>query len=116
MPRTRDRFHDAFLRARPIAMRAAGGRCVKCLVTATEVHHVYGYHDNAAEHLKPLCHPCHNVAPMGEEYWEWERSGPSGAVVVQAYVLAKLRAAYADLSDAEFHALTEQTLAIIARE
>ncbi len=43
-----------------------------------EVHHVYGRKDDSHEHLRPLCYLCHAVAPCGDAYWEWEKSGASG--------------------------------------
>lgn len=56
-----------------------GHACVKCgFRRGLEVHHVNGYEDFTADNLRTLCYMCHCVAPMGDEYWPWEKSGGDG--------------------------------------
>lgn len=61
------------------ALKHYGKVCLKCgFDLLIEVHHVYGTHDRRIEHLQPLCKWCHQVAPMGDKYWEWLETGATG--------------------------------------
>lgn len=105
--RARDAHMSRFAAARPEALRRSGGRCVKCFAMAAEVHHVNGYEDNRVEMLQPLCYFCHLVAPMGNEYWVWLKSGPSGESTVYDHVMREMRKHY---TDEEIDAMARQLL------
>jgi hypothetical protein len=62
-----------------------GSRCRKCgLETFLEVHHVYGPDDNDPNHIRTLCYWCHCRAPMGDDYWEWEKNAPGTLELISA--------------------------------
>jgi hypothetical protein len=108
-----------FARARKEAFAAADGRCVKCGATAAEGHHAYGPLDNDPRHIRPLCYRCHAVAPTGDAYWEWERSGKTGDEIATEYARAVIRSKMPDLADAEFDGIFAQivpaALAVLGR-
>lgn len=75
---TRTLAEREYLRNRKAVISAANGLCVKCGAAYDEVHHVYGRKIASTEMLRPLCQPCHLLlAPNGDPYWEWEKSGSS---------------------------------------
>jgi hypothetical protein len=90
--RQRDAHGGAFRAVRDAVLARDGGRCVKCGygMCGIEVHHVYGYEDNNPEHLRTLCRACHDVAPMGDAYWEWERGGNNGWLRLARYMVEQV--------------------------
>jgi hypothetical protein len=109
--RNRDRYAGAYKRVRPGVLERDGHKCRKCGLTQwLETHHVNGYEDNDPANIVTLCHYCHNIAPMREEFWVWLESGDDGITEAEDFVLGKVRAAYPELTDAEFGALCQSVL------
>lgn len=95
----REMAEAQYRRNRRVVLRAANHLCVKCGEKADEVHHVYGREVGDVEKLRPLCQPCHRLlAPNGDEYWEWERTGKSARQFIEDGVLALIEAKGLDIS------------------
>lgn len=96
--RKRDAFDPMFKAIRPAVLERDKNQCAKCGYAASiEVHHVNGYEDCRFEMLRTLCYRCHLIAPMGEEYWEWEKSGQNGWESAVDFIVKKTPDASRDL-------------------
>lgn len=74
-----DQIKQIRAKDRKEALKRHGEECLKCgSDERVEVHHVYGVERRDPEAHRPLCHWCHLVAPMGDEYWDWEENGKPG--------------------------------------
>lgn len=112
MNKTRSATQAEYRRGRKKAFRKSDYACVKCDGNATECHHVYGPEDNDPEHLRPLCYWCHLVAPTGDDYWVWEKSGESGPGRIVREVRPISRMLESGMSDAQFSELFDFMVSI----
>lgn len=88
---SRGKFMAQYNAVRPGVLARDGSACVKCgHAVGLETHHVNGYTDFSPANIRTLCYFCHNVAPMGDEYWDWERDGVDGWTQCEDFIVSRL--------------------------